>query len=267
MLGAAANPILPAMQPCGRALFGLGANSLGERVGTATNVKRRASGEKVTMRQQTTYFENARSSLQGLGGSFAVEKFIGILTEEPVKTAQEVFHRCEAAEALAKLGPAAPAATPALIRTLVVPVTVDCWLALRVAAAEAVWKVGGRLDLALPFLAWALKDEYWGVSRKAAQVLGEMGPVAHDAIPDLARLADRRSAHGPFHFEQFEPDAGNPETSSLLAIVAIALGRCGRGIAHFQEARRILTQLTASQEEDARTAALQALEGLGTLDG
>jgi len=30
-----------------------------------------------------------------------------------------------------------------------------------------------------------MKDEYWGVSRKAAQVLGEMGSVAHDvfAIP------------------------------------------------------------------------------------
>jgi hypothetical protein len=50
-------------------------------------------------------------------------------------------------------------------------------LALRVAAAEAVWKVGERRDLALPFLAWALNDEYWGVSRNVAQVLIGMGPV------------------------------------------------------------------------------------------
>jgi hypothetical protein len=202
------------------------------------------------------------------GDRSAVEKFIGILTDEPARTPQEVFRRCEAAEALAALGPAARAAMPALLRTLVLPVSVDCVLALRVAAAEAVWKVGRRHDLALPFLAWALKDEYWGVSRKAAQVLGEMGPVAHDAIPDLVRLADRRCAHGRFHFEEFEQVAGTAsEPGSLLAVVATALGRCGRGVAHWQEAHGMLTRLSASEEEDARTAALRALDVLGTLGG
>lgn len=197
-----------------------------------------------------------------------MDKFIGILTDEPARTPQEVFRRCEAAEALARLGPAAHTAMQALVRTLVVPVGVDCVLALRVAAAEAVWKVGGRHDLALPFLAWALKDEYWGVSRKAAQVLGEMGPVAHDAIPDLVRLADRRCTHGRFHFEGFEQLADSAsEPGPLLAVVATALGRCGRGVAHWQEAHGMLTRLSASEEEDARTAALRALEVLGTLGG
>jgi hypothetical protein len=194
-----------------------------------------------------------------------VEKFIGILTDEPARTPQEVFRRCEAAEALAGLSPVAYAAMPALLRTLVVPVSVDCVLALRVAAAEAVWKVGGRHELALPFLAWALKDESWGVSRKAAQVLGEMGPVAHDAIPDLVRLADRRCAHGQFHFEGFEQVAGTVSVpGSLLAVVATALGRCGRGVAHWPAAHGMLTRLSASEEDDARTAAVRALDVLGT---
>ena len=123
-----------------------------------------------------------------------MDNFVNILTDEPATTAREVFRRCAAVEALSRLGPAANSAMPVILRTLVVPVAVDCGLALRVAAAEAVWKVGGRHDLALPFLAWALKDEYWGVSRTAPQALGEMGYVAHDAVPDLVRLAERRYA-------------------------------------------------------------------------
>jgi hypothetical protein len=197
-----------------------------------------------------------------------VNDYIGILTDEPASTPEEVFRRCEAAEVLARLGPAAHAAIPALLGTLIVPVSVDCVLALRVATAEALWKVGRRHDLALPFLAWALKDEYWGVSRKAAQVLGEMGPVAHEAVPDLVRLADRRCARGRFHFEEFEAVAGTAcESESLLAVVATALGTCGRGVAHWQEAHGMLTRLTASKEEDARTAAVHALDVLGTLSG
>lgn len=163
---------------------------------------------------------------------------------------------------------AAHDAMPALLRTLVVPVAVDCVLALRVAAAEAVWKVGERHDLALPFLAWALKDEYWGVSRKATQVLGEMGPVAHEVIPDLVRLADRRSVLGRFRFEEFEQVVGAAsEPGPLLAIVATTLGQCGHGAAHRQEAYGMLTRLSASEDADVRAAALCALTNMGTLGG
>jgi hypothetical protein len=196
-----------------------------------------------------------------------VDAFARVLVDEPARSPEEVFRRCQAAEALSAVGAAASAAMPALLRTLVVPVAVDCVLALRVAVAEAVWKVGGRHDLALPFLAWALKDDYWGVSRKAAQVLGEMGPVAHDATPDLVGLAERRLAHGRFSFEEFDevtPTKSSPE--SLLVVVATALGRCGRGLAHWQEASGALTRLATSGEEDVRTAAREALAILGTPD-
>jgi hypothetical protein len=55
-------------------------------------------------------------------------------------------------------------------------------LARRVATAEAVWKVGVRHDQALLFLAWALKDEHWGVSHKAAQALIGLGWVPLAAV-------------------------------------------------------------------------------------
>jgi hypothetical protein len=197
-----------------------------------------------------------------------MDDLIVVLTDEPARTPEEVFRRCHAAEALSAMGSTAYAAMPALLRTLLVPVDVDCVLALRVVAAKAVWKVGGRHDLALPFLAWALKDEYWGVSRKAAQVLGEMGGVAHGVIPDLVRLANRRCTNGPFHFEEFELMAGAaPQPTSLLAVVATVLGLCGRGVAHWKEARRMLTHLTAHGEDDVRTAALAALDRIGTVNG
>jgi HEAT repeat protein len=195
-----------------------------------------------------------------------VRPLVAVLTDETAASPGEVFRRCQAAEALSALGPTAGAAMPALIRTLVVPVSVDCVLALRVAAAEAVWKVGGRDDLALPFLAWALKDEYWGVSRKAAEVLGEMGPVAHETTPDLVRLGERRLTCGRFFFETFERAAATgPGPRPLLVVVATALGVCGRGPAHWQEAHAMLSRLASAGEDSVRTAAGQALISLGTL--
>ena len=184
---------------------------------------------------------------------------VAILTDETVQTSHEVFRRCQALEQLSACGTTTINAMPAILRSLFVPVSIDCVLALRVTAAEAVWKVGGRHDLALPFLAWALKDEYWGVSRKAAEVLCEMGPVAHDAVPDLVNLADRRMDGGPFHYE----DIGNAnDDKSLLAVVAMALGNCGRGHAHVERARRVLNRIADCQEPDACAAAQHAVEQL-----
>ena len=184
---------------------------------------------------------------------------VAFLTDDPVQTPQEVFRRCEALEQLSSSDTVSSDAMPAIMRSLVVPVSVDCGLALRVAAAEAAWKVGGRRDLALPFLAWALKDEYWGVSRKAAEVLAEMGPDAHDAIPDLVGFAERRLEHGPFHFEKF---FDNDNSRSLLAILATAIGSCGGGIAHVDVARRMLNRMADCEDTDACAAARQSKKNL-----
>lgn len=184
---------------------------------------------------------------------------VAILTDETVRTPDEVFRRCQALERLSACDTTTIDALPSIMRSLLVPVSVDCVLALRVAAAEAVWKVGGRHDLALPFLAWALKDEYWGVSRKAAEVLAEMGPVAHDAVPDLVNFAERRLDRGSFHYENF---GDGDDGESLLAVIARALGICGQGVAHVNEAHRILNRLVDCQEADACAAAQQAVRQL-----
>ncbi len=186
-------------------------------------------------------------------------ELVAILTDGMAGTPDDVFRRCEALERLSACGTTAVDVLPSIMRSLLVPVSVDCVLALRVAAAEAVWKVGGRHDLALPFLAWGLKDEYWGVSRKAAVVLAEMGPVAHDAVPDLVNLAERRLVRGPFHYENF--GNGN-DGESLLATVATSLGRCGRGTAHLDEACRMLHRIVDCEDADASVAAQLALKEL-----
>lgn len=192
-----------------------------------------------------------------------MRRLIAILTDQPVESIDDAFRRNEAVSALAKLGTAARAAVPALLRTLVVPVSVDCAVLLRVATAEALWKVDMRFDVALPFLAWALKDEYWGASLTAVQVLSEMGTMADQAVPDLIQLAERRSTHGPFSFERFaHEDATGTSPEPLLAVVANALGRCGPG-RYWRDAHGMLTRLTASEDAAVRAAATKALEQLG----
>jgi hypothetical protein len=189
-----------------------------------------------------------------------LRELLAILSDEAVQTPQEVFRRCEALERMSRSGTTSDQALRSIMQTLLVPVHVDCVLALRVAAAEAVWKVGRRHDLALPFLSWALKDEYWGASRKAVEVLGEMAAVAHEVVPDLASLASRRLERGPFHYEQHGVGSGE----SLLTVLAHALGTCGLGLAHISTAREALNRFAEAPDADARSAAQHALKRLQT---
>lgn len=199
-----------------------------------------------------------------------ISHLIKLLSDEAAATPEDVFSRSHAASELAAMGSDAHAALPALIRTLVVPVHVDCALVLRVAAAEAVWKVGRRSDLALPFLAWALKDEYWGVSLQAVEVLKEMGIEAHEVVPDLCHLAERRLTSGPFHFERIGgiADSSNQSTPPpLLASIAAALERCGRGNAYYQVAHAMLTTMADDSNNCVQVAAVRALHALGPPPG
>lgn len=185
-----------------------------------------------------------------------VEQLASVLVDEPANSQTEVFIRCRAADALADLRREAAPAIPALRRTLVVPVTVDCGLALRVAAAAALWRASGHWSLAIPFLAWALKDEYWGVAPRAVEILAEIRHAA--VVPDLIRLAERRIANGPFHFEAF----GNAQSQPLLAALADAIGHCGRsrwdGPSYSSEAFVMLSKLAAVDDEAVRDAAVRA---------
>lgn len=109
-----------------------------------------------------------------------------------------------AATALGNFGPGAKAALPELHKALE-----DKDSHMRVAAAEAIWKVSQQSKEALPVLLTALKekspppspprggivrlDDSMLVRWKAARVLADMGPAAKEAVPALRTAAGDRS--------------------------------------------------------------------------
>lgn len=85
---------------------------------------------------------------------------------------------------LAQLGPVAHAATP-LIRALLK----DCPPYDRVPALRALWKIEGdsvAAEVVLVAAGW-LESDGQDVPRQAAELLGEMGPLAAGSLPELLR--------------------------------------------------------------------------------
>jgi hypothetical protein len=93
----------------------------------------------------------------------------------------------EICQTLAAIGPAAKEATPE-IEPLLKSSNPD----VRVHSAEALWKVTGEVDAALPVLRAELtRDPRYGARALAAVLIIErMGTAAKDAIPDLRRLVE-----------------------------------------------------------------------------
>jgi HEAT repeat protein len=82
---------------------------------------------------------------------------------------------------LARFGPDAKVAVPTLVKVL----KSDSY-PLRIVAAEALWRIEKHQD-AVPALVEVLKlPDYW--SQDTANVLGEIGPDAKPAIPELIRV-------------------------------------------------------------------------------
>jgi outer membrane protein assembly factor BamB len=92
--------------------------------------------------------------------------------------------RIYAAEALASIGPAAAAATPALAKALSDPVAGVRW-----AAGEALAAIGPSAAPAVPRLIEALNDEFLYVRICAAGALGHIGPNAAAAADPLRTAA------------------------------------------------------------------------------
>jgi HEAT repeat protein len=90
--------------------------------------------------------------------------------------------RCEAARALARTDPQAPA-TQAALRTA----SSDKSGAVAICAAEALWRATGEADVAAKALVSRLSDAR--VRASAAQVLYRMGPQAKAAVPALLAAA------------------------------------------------------------------------------
>jgi HEAT repeat protein len=93
--------------------------------------------------------------------------------------------RPQAIGVVGQLGPAAKKAAPALARALK-----DDDVAIRLSAAESLWRVTGETKDALAVLSAALTGaEKEEMRTKAAAVLGEMGPAAKDAVGALREAA------------------------------------------------------------------------------
>ena len=166
--------------------------------------------------------------------------FIDLLTSQPVDTAEELFRRCEALAKLASSTVEFDDAMGAVFRSLTVPVSVDSGFALRVAAADAAWKIGQCRDLSLPIVAWALRDQYWGYSRTAVKILLEMGHAATHATPELVNFTKRRLKNGPLFFEQYQ---SNDNEDSLLTLAAKALVGVGFHREYLDDVRSTLKAL------------------------
>jgi HEAT repeat protein len=107
--------------------------------------------------------------------------------------------RADAAELLGRIGPAAKEAIPVLTDALNDrdPSSGLGYVKVRLDAAEAIWKVDHRADLALAVLLDQLNNstDYF-YRRKAARVLGTMGPAAKEAIPSLVKSLQRNDKYG-----------------------------------------------------------------------
>jgi len=96
----------------------------------------------------------------------------------------------ELPETLGRIGPAAREAVPAIEKAL------DGYARnRRVAAAEALWRITGKADKALPVLLRIAQEKLWSrylrpVRCHAVEVIRDMGPAASDAVPVLTKLIE-----------------------------------------------------------------------------
>jgi hypothetical protein len=116
-----------------------------------------------------------------------IEELIAIL-ENPDSQGDDLAY---AAAEVARWGPAAASAVPALRRALRYPYSSDA----REAAAEAMGAIGPAAAEAVPDLMEALKDDYWVIRAQAAYALGSIGDAARCAVPALAPLLWDSSSH------------------------------------------------------------------------
>jgi len=160
-----------------------------------------------------------------------------------------------AAVALGKIGPEAGAAVPALIRAARDPdfgKGRKTWLHNAPGSCDprshvviALGKVGAQSDQVVPALIDALRSDQSCLREAAAGALGEIGPSARDAVPDLVALVEGSRADLNRHSH---PDA--------RALAAAALGRIAPGSA---VAAAALVRALSSPDKYVRSAALEAL--------
>ena len=103
---------------------------------------------------------------------------------------QEDLGEGVAAKALAKMGPAAEAAVPALIKGLQAAEPRRRWN-----AAQALGQIGPKAAAAVPSLERLLKDDSIPVRAESARALGRIGDEARRSVPAIVALLDDSDAH------------------------------------------------------------------------
>ncbi|MFB6848964.1 HEAT repeat domain-containing protein [Streptomyces sp. NPDC056373] len=130
------------------------------------------------------------SALAALGDEASLPAVLRLLRGMPDGLRRRDTVTEAAVRALGAFGGAAREAVPDLHRLL----ESDC----AVAAADALWSITGDAHAVLPVLLRALTDTSpdtdSGHRRRAAAVLGRLGPAARPALPGLRELADRGDA-------------------------------------------------------------------------
>ncbi|MFD5161129.1 HEAT repeat domain-containing protein [Streptomyces hawaiiensis] len=175
------------------------------------------------------------SALAALGDVESIPAVLRLLRGMPDGLGRRDTVAEAAARALGAFGGAAREAVPELRGLL----GTGC----AVAAAEALWSVTGDADAVLPVLLRELTGTGGGRRRRAAAVLGRLGPAARPALPGLREMAGSgdawarataacavwRTAGEP---EQFLPAlrstwVEHPRTRGTIAECVVALGPVG----------------------------------------
>jgi HEAT repeat protein len=120
----------------------------------------------------------------GPAAEAAVPALVDALDEKPL--------RLHVLLALAKIGPHAKSAAPALRKLLKTATDYD-----RLQAAEALWTIEPDVDVVVPALVESLKDPFLPIRRHAADALGKIGPRARAAVPALIEARDYKPKPSP----------------------------------------------------------------------
>jgi HEAT repeat protein len=148
--------------------------------------------------------------------------------------------RSHAARILGEVGTAARAALPALRAVLA---DKGAGAAVRIAAAEAVWRINADVRAAVPVLIEALKSKDDQRRSHAASVLREIGAAAVDAAPALRELLEEDTID-----------------SAVRLSAAEALWQITHDV---RTAMPVLIETLQNDEKDARIEAAAILEKIG----
>jgi HEAT repeat protein len=154
-------------------------------------------------------------------------------------------------ETLGEMGPAAKPAEAALLQLLkegpkAVSRISDPWKRasqLRlVEVAKALWQIGKRTDLVLPFLTSLLRDGALGVDEGVCDVFHLIGPDGKDAVPALVEALQREDSWDPQWAASDALCAIGPEAKAAVPALVSAL----RSPASAQWATKVLAKIGPS---------------------